>query len=241
MSIKNITFFLFPYLLNEQMRVEWVKRQLLKIQRGASILDVGAGEMRYRKFCLHLKYKSQDFNEYTGKGDGIGLQTGSWDTSKIDIVSDIVKIPVKNSSFDNILCTEVLEHVPHPDMAIKEISRILRKRGRLILTAPFASQTHYSPYFFSTGFSINWYKKVLGENNFRVLKIEANGNFFDYLNQELCRFPVMIRKYSSLGWLSLLLYVLVVPLVFIIWIVSKISAKSEKQLCFGYHVVAVKV
>ncbi|MEK7497416.1 MAG: methyltransferase domain-containing protein [Patescibacteria group bacterium] len=241
MNYKSIIFFLFPYLLNEQVRIEWVKEQLKELSTGESIIDVGAGECRYRKYCEHLEYKSQDFGQYEGTGDKIGLQTGKWDVSRIDIISDILKIPVKSSSFDNILCTEVLEHVPYPDLAIKEMSRILKKGGKLILTAPFASQTHFSPYFFATGFSINWYSKILKQNKLKILKIEGNGSFFDYLNQELCRLPIMLKNYSNLGLLSYFLYAIITPIILIIWFASKFTEGSEKQLCFGYHVLARKI
>ena len=238
--MKDVIFYLFPYLTNQFRRDDWVIKQLRKIPEGESIIDVGAGEMRYRKYCLHLNYKSQDFNKYTGKGDSVGLQTGKWDTSKIDIVSDIVEIPVKNSSFDNVLCTEVLEHVPHPELAIKEIARILKKRGKLILTAPFASQTHFSPYFYSTGFSRNWYKQILVENGLVIKKMQANGNFFDYINQELLRLPIMVKKYGFLGFFGFLLYLPIIPLVLMFWMASVLSDGSEYQLSFGYHILAVK-
>ncbi len=238
--MKNLTRILFPYLLNGKNRDSWVIGQLSRIPRGASILDVGAGEMRYKKFCTHLKYKSQDFNQYTGRGDSIGLQTGRWDTTKIDIISDITKIPVKNFSFNNILCTEVLEHVPHPEQGIKELSRVLKKGGRLILTAPFASQTHFSPYFFSTGFSRNWYKQILSEHGLAIKKIEANGNYFDYINQELLRLPLVVYKYSRFKILAYCLYLLIIPMVLGFWIVSLFSKGSEYQLCFGYHILAIK-
>lgn len=240
MNSKDITFYFFPYLLNQEMRIVWVAQQLKKIPTGQSIIDVGAGWGRYKKYCGHLRYTSQDLAQYNGKGDRTGLQTGDWDTSKIDIVSDIVNIPVKNSSYDNVLCTEVLEHVPYPEMAIKEISRILKKKGRLILTAPFASQAHHSPYFFFTGYSKNWYKRILVDSGFKISRIHASGNFFDYLCQEMVRSPIVLRKHSKLGLLSLLLYLFILPLAFIIWVLSKFSTGSEKQLCFGYHVVAIK-
>lgn len=110
-------------------RDKWVREHLKNISEGESILDCGAGEQRYRSDCKHLKYKSQDFCEYDGKAVA-GLDTnGEWDTSKIDIVSDIIDIPVEDKSYDNILCTEVLEHIKHPELAIKEFSRILKEFG----------------------------------------------------------------------------------------------------------------
>ena len=94
-------------------------RTLARLPAGTRLLDAGAGTQRYRSFCSHLHYVSQDFCEYKGKGDGIGMQTGSWDTTKIDIVSDIVAIPEENGSFGAVLCTEVLEHIPDPIKALK--------------------------------------------------------------------------------------------------------------------------
>lgn len=238
---KILTMNPFSFLSNSYNRKVWVEKQLLRIPGGENIIDVGAGEMRYKPFCNHLKYTSQDFGQYGGVGDKVGLQTGKWNTKNIDIFSDILKIPVKNCAYNNVLCTEVLEHILHPDLAIKEISRILKKGGKLILTAPFASQTHFSPYFFSTGFSINWYRQMLSKYNLKVLSIKTNGNYFDYINQELCRLPRVLKRYSNFSFFSYLLYFVIVPIVFIFWALSKFSKNSEKQLCFGYHVLAMKI
>jgi len=239
--MKKIVTYIFPFLSNESFRIEWVKKQLKRIPKGQSVLDVGAGEGRYKKYCEHLKYVSQDFNQYKGKGDGVGLQTGHWNTSKIDLVSDITSIPAKRNSFDNILCTEVLEHIPHPELAIKEISRLIKKGGKFILTAPFASQTHFSPYFFITGFSVNWYKKILPKYGFKIAKIEANGNYFDYVSQELVRLPMVAKKFTLLWIFSMLLYIPIIPLTMIFWMVSILSKKSEEYGCFGWHVLAKKI
>lgn len=159
----------------------------------------------------------------------------------MDIISDIIKIPVKDSTFDNALCTAVLEHVPYPDLAIKEIARILKKKGRLILDAPFCFQTHFSPYFFATVFSSNWYKLILSKYGFKIIMIEPYGNYFDYLSVELLRFPLVVKQYSALRFAGFLLYIFTIPLVVITEIISRLFKGSEKQLCFGYHVIAVKI
>lgn len=157
---------------------KWVKEQLEAIPVGKTILDVGAGEQQYRKYCAHLDYKSQDFCQYSGSGDGSGLQMGQWDTSKIDIVSDITDIPVEQESFDAVLCTEVFEHVPEPEKALAEIYRILKKGGVLILTAPFMSETHFAPYHFCSGFDRYWYSYHLKKLGFKEYKITPYGNLF---------------------------------------------------------------
>lgn len=233
-------FKMFPNLDSETMREEWAKKQLSKIPKGQSLIDVGAGEMKFKKYSNHLKYISQDLGEYEGNGDKIGLQTGTWNASKVDIVSDINSIPVKDASFNNALCTAVLEHVPYPDLAVGEMSRILKKKGKLILDAPFCSQTHFSPYFFCTGFGKYWYKQILTKYKLKILVCKPYGNYFDYLALELIRLPMVGIKYNHFGILNFLLYILLFPIVLIFCLLSKYSKGSEDQLCFGYHILAIK-
>ncbi len=241
--IERILLLLAPYfsfINNEVTRNKWAKKNLEKIPKDQTLLDAGAGEGRYKKYCSHLKYTSQDFCQYEGKGDQKGFQTGAWDTSKIDIVSDITTIPVADKSYNNILCTEVLEHIPYPDRAIKEFSRIIKDKGKLFITAPFWSMTHFAPYHYCTGFNIYWYEKVLRDNNFKIIKVERNGNYYDYICQELLRTPYMIRAFSRFKNLGYLFHLLTIPFIVILHLVSRFNINSEEQLCFGYNIVAKK-
>ena len=163
---------------NELNRDKWVEHQLSLIPTGKKIIDVGAGECKYKKFCSHLNYVSQDFCQYNGNNSDDGLQTGKWDVSQIDIVSDITDIPVEDGSFDVILCTEVFEHIPHPEKALMEFQRIMKKGGLLILSAPFASWTHFAPYHYCTGFNSYWYRTILKEYGFEVKICKPNGNYY---------------------------------------------------------------
>lgn len=181
------------------VREEWLKNKLKKIPKGKTILDAGAGELQYKKFCQHLKYVSQDFGQYDGQGNADGLQTNTWDNSKLDIIGDIADIPVKDSSFDAVMCIEVFEHIPHPNDAIREFSRIIKKGGKLIITTPVSSLTHFAPYYFYNGYSRYYFEKVLPENSFKINEITFNGNFYEYLAQELRRIEFVTGEYTKLN------------------------------------------
>ena len=115
---------------NQRNRDEWVKKIASQILKGSRVLDVGAGSCRYKELFQYCKYFTQDFCKVGG------VYNSKFKYGKIDYISDITKIPVLDESFDSILCTEVLEHVPEPIREIQEFSRILKKKGKLYLTDP---------------------------------------------------------------------------------------------------------
>lgn len=224
---------------SDQTRVEWVARALKAIPAGQRILDVGAGELRLKPYCAHLEYVSQDVCQYQGAGDDRGLQTGRWDTSRIDIVSDISSIPVPDASFDVVLCSEVLEHVPDPLAAIREFSRVVRPGGALLLTSPFCSLTHFAPYHFASGLNRYWYETHLPAMSFAIVEITPNGNWFEFVGQELSRVRYVSATYSSglLGWLLLAASF---PLRAILSVLSWRDRGSDALLCFGFQVKALR-
>lgn len=224
---------------NETTRHQWMESTLKKIPQGAKILDAGAGELRFKKFCAHLEYVSQDFAQYNGQGNQAGLQTKTWDNSKLDIVSDITDIPVEDGSFDAVMCNEVLEHVPDPKAAIRELDRILIKDGYLILTAPFCSLTHFAPYHFSTGFNQYFYKNHLEVLGYDILDLHANGNYFEFLAQELRRLPTVGERYSNHKPDSPQALAIQAVLEYLDQ-ASHTDRGSNELLCFGYQVFAQK-
>jgi SAM-dependent methyltransferase len=226
--------------LNEQARINWVEDQLKKLPGGAVILDAGAGEQQYRKFCSHLNYISQDFAAYNPLSNEHGLQVDSWDYGKLDIISDITNIPKPDAYFDAILCTEVFEHIPDPIAAIKEFSRLLKPGGVLIVTAPFCSMTHFAPFHFSTGFNKYYYEVNFPAYGFKILELTPNGNYFTYLAQETGRIPYVAHDYKlpAPGFIQRL------ALKIMQRTLNKYAVngdKSSELMSFGWHVRAEKV
>lgn len=224
---------------NTKNRDEWLEKKLKDLPAGTSVLDAGAGEQRYKKYCSHLKYVSQDLSQYEGKGNGSALQTNEWNTSNVDIVCDIINMPVEAGFFDNIICTEVLEHLKDPHLAIKEFGRILKPEGVLILTAPFCSLTHFAPYHYCTGFNKYWYEYQLQKEGFKIVEMIENGNYYEYLKQELSRIPYMAAQYSKYR-LRLCEKMRLYSLLRMLNKLIKKDTGSKEMLCFGYHIVAIK-
>lgn len=241
MHIKKYLKFLSPDVgkRNQQTRDLWIEKTLQSIPHGSRILDAGAGTQQYKTFCKHLQYVSQDFAQYDGTGDSAGLQINNFDYGKLNIISDISSIPEPDASFDAILCTEVLEHVPDPILAIKEFSRLLKAGGFLVLTAPFCSLTHFSPYHFNSGFNTYWYQKYLPEYGLNIKQLMPNGNFFEFVAQELGRTESIAKRYSGK---KARLYEKIALLILknMLHRFTKTDTNSSELLCYGYHVFAQK-
>jgi len=93
------------------------------------VLDVGCGSKPYQ-LIFQNKVKT-----YVG----IDLDGNP------DFFASALYLPFKSQTFDTVLCTEVLEHVPEPSIVIKEIERVLKNKGILILSCPQIYPVHNSP------------------------------------------------------------------------------------------------
>lgn len=203
---------------NARGRARWVEAVASSLPTGTSVLDVGAGTGRYRSLFAHCDYKTQDFAQFEGVPAGATAQ--EWEYTTLDYVSDITAIPVEDASFDAILCTEVLEHVPEPIAAIQEMGRILKPGGRLFLSAPLGSGIHQLPYHFYGGYTPYFYQTMLPRFQLVIDEIKPNGGFFSHFQQEAARAArLIIEKYqlgrfSPLRILLTLLFLRFIPVIF---------------------------
>jgi SAM-dependent methyltransferase len=102
------------------------------------ILDIGCGNSPF-KFLLD---KSK--TNYTGIDIENATKFDYYNPDKV--IFDGEHIPFADESFDNIISTEVLEHIENPEQIISEMHRVLKQGGEAIITIPWSARVHFEPY-----------------------------------------------------------------------------------------------
>jgi len=114
----------------ERKRVRRILAWLVP-QPGEYILDVGcgAGNVLEQMQVGHLI--GVDLSSYLlGKARRRLLDKASL------IQGNVETLPLRTGTFDKAYCSEVLEHLPHPEQVLREIRRILKPSGLLIISVP---------------------------------------------------------------------------------------------------------
>ena len=191
--------------LNDAFRNEWVIRKLIELPNTESsqLLDVGAGSSPFKSEIrkLGITYKSHDFNKYSPNNNeekSPGLQNHDWSYAEHDYVCEILDLNPE-INFDVILCTEVFEHIPDPIRALEKLSNITKPGGTIIITVPFLSLMHQSPYWFQAGLSPYWFVHWAETFNLSIEEITVSGTYADLMNQEINRYLVSVFKFKGAG------------------------------------------
>jgi SAM-dependent methyltransferase len=103
---------------------DWLRAQ---DAAGASVLDVGCGDRPYDSL-------------FPG---AVGFDVPG--NPHADLHGSLERIPVTDASFDVVLCLQVLEHVPDPAAAIRELRRVVRPGGRVLLSTHGIYPFHPNP------------------------------------------------------------------------------------------------
>ena len=97
---------------------------------GLRILDVGCGDRPYEPLLA-------------GAAEIVGFDVPG--NPHADLHGSIDAIPVPDGSFDVAVCLQVLEHVPDPAAAVRELRRVVRPGGRVLLSTHGIYPFHPNP------------------------------------------------------------------------------------------------
>jgi SAM-dependent methyltransferase len=140
----------------------------------ALVLDAGAGEGKFASFFSSRRYVSFD----------LGIGDDQWNYAGLDIVGDLHQTPFRSGSFDACINIVTLEHVREPGLVLKELARVLKTGGRLLLVAPHQWEEHQQPHDFYryTRFGLEY---LVGSAGFANVQIDPVGGFFRMLSRRM--------------------------------------------------------
>mgnify|MGYP003334589089 CR=1 FL=1 len=118
---------------------------ILGLRAGDRILDLGCGFGRHAyeaarrgAHVIALDAGEDEVNGVAGTFAAM-LEAGelSPETTRVGVVQgDALHLPFVDGSFDRVVCSEVLEHIPDDLGAMRELARVLRPGGTMAITIP---------------------------------------------------------------------------------------------------------
>ena len=180
----------FPVLCKAARRAtDWVDLQWSFIialltqvapQAHGRLLDVGCGDKPYEYlFRSHV-------TEYLGiEHEGTFPATSASDGErKPDFLYDGRRLPFEDCSFDTVLSVQVLEHTPHPALLVREMARVLKDDGVLILSAPFQFRLHEEPHDYFR-FSPHGLHALCAEAGLEITEVHRHGGLWSVIAHKL--------------------------------------------------------
>ncbi len=200
------------FIIKEQKKI--INISLSKIS--GKVLDVGCGRQLLKKPITDqgCSYTSLDHPNIYKRQRAEEMP---------DVLADISKIPLSNNSYNSVLLFMVLPHLPNPNAGIKEIHRILKRKGLLFVSAVENYPGHDLPddYF---RFRQKGLVSLCESNGFKIVQKYSFGNFWIVnslnFNVYLMQTAKFILDKTRSNLLTGLLLILFIPFI----LISNISA-----------------
>jgi ubiquinone biosynthesis O-methyltransferase len=109
----------------------------LEPKAGDRVLDIGCGNARDIMPILRAGARVVGIDLSAGMIQQARLELAAAGYPDVELeIGDATRLRFAAESFDKILCSEVIEHIPNTDDAISEMYRVLKPGGRLIVSTP---------------------------------------------------------------------------------------------------------
>jgi SAM-dependent methyltransferase len=178
-------------------------------------IDIGCGSKPYEKFTNSDKY--------------IGLELDNKLSRKLksaDCYYDGSTMPFEDNSVDSVFSSQVFEHVFTPNEFLKEINRILKSDGLLLMSLPLVWDEHEQPYDYAryTSYGLRY---ILDKHGFEVIELIKTSNDFTAIVQLLVAFiyktTLTSNKYINLVTTIIIMF----PINITGLLISKILPKND--------------
>ena len=161
------------------------------------LLDVGCGTKPYKELF--------DYDEYIG----VDIENPGHDHTQeeIDVFYDGKTLPFGESSFDCVISNQVFEHVFNPQEFTRELYRVIKPGGKLLLTVPFVWDEHEQPNDFAR-YSSFGIRHVLETSGFEIVSLKKSVNSFQVIAQLVVLFFYK-KLVTKRNWMNRIIVLLV--------------------------------
>ena len=198
------------------------------LQIGCRVLDLGGKKFKKRgEFdisCFPLQVDFANINRL----------------AKPDVLCDAVAMPIKNESYDAVILSEILEHVPDPKIVLKETFRVLKIEGKALITVPFMFHIHPDPSDFGRYTDFYW-QQVATRVGFSVDSVQKHGGFYALVANLVKIWPLGFDK-GAFGKVFRKLCHMFYPMImiFLMWLDRKYNRNILEANTLGFEMVFVK-
>ncbi len=235
-SLQPLYFLIAPHFLAKYYLLRDIKLLAHRYKFYGKLLDVGCGEKPYQGvFSAVSSYVGIDFPDYSRSKGILG--------EKPDLFFDnnykkSLLLPFKDNNFDTVVSFQVLEHHSNPELCVREMVRVVKKGGKILISAPLTWSLHEIPrdYFRFTEYGL---RKLFDRNQCTVLKVVKEGSIFSTIIVLLMDYLIEIANKNKIFYLfALLFYPILLAFSYLCILLDKIF--PSHTICFNYLVLAEK-
>ena len=192
------------------------------------LLDVGCGRKPYKKLFKVSSYTGMDIENPGHSHQG----------EDIDVFYDGKTFPFQDNAFDSILCNQVLEHVFNPESFLKEINRVLKPGGKILLSVPFVWDEHEQPFDYArySTFGLN---HLFNNAGLEIVKHKKTVNNMAVVFQLMAVYiyKLIVSKSGVINMLTNIIFITPITISGLFW---GLVLPSGKDFYLDHVVIAVK-
>jgi len=95
--------------------------------------------------------------------------------------ADAEKLSYPNRTFDLVICSHVLEHIPEDKKCIQEIYRVLKNNGTAFILVPLDTNPERQPFHFKRNYEPESFRQICTKTEFTVIKYLLYSSWYDEL------------------------------------------------------------
>lgn len=200
----------------------------IKHHVSGSLLDLGCG-----KVPLYECYK-----QYISDNTCIDWGNTAHKNAYLDLEHDLnTKLPLDDEQFDTIILSDVLEHIYQPLVLWREMHRVLKPNGKILLNVPFYYWLHEVPYDYYR-YTEHTLRRFAEETNSKIHVLKPLGGILEIWGDLVAKISMRI---PVIGKGLAIFSQFIMSAISNTGIGKKISEKTGSQFPFGYFMVIEKV